>query len=73
MEDALVFLEKNKPITKLLNGTETKKKEEMTILKGKAIQEYAGDWVNFFVDWKQQSQENFQEPLKQAEERYQNL
>ena len=35
-------------------------------MKGKAIKEYAGGWVAFFVEWRQQSEQRHQEALKQA-------
>ena len=71
MEDALALFEKSKPVTELLGGTGTKKGEEIALLKGKAIKEYAGDWVAFFVEWRQQSEERHQEALKLAIERHQ--
>ena len=40
-------------------------------MKGKAIKEYAGDWIAFFVDWEQKGAERHQEALKQAVERHQ--
>lgn len=71
MEDALVLFDNDKPVTELLGGTGTKKGEEIALLRGRGIKEYAGDWVAFFVEWKQQSEERHQEALRQAKERHQ--
>lgn len=64
MEDALVLFEKDKPVTEILGGTGTKKGKEIAALKGKAIKEYAGDWIAFFADWKHQSEERHREALR---------
>ena len=66
MEDALAVFERKQPVIELINATNTKKGSEIPLLKGKAIEEYAGDWIAFFVDWKQQSQERHQEAIRQA-------
>ena len=71
MENALLLFSKNKPVTEILGTTGTKKKEDRVQLKGKAIKQYAGDWVPFFVDWKKQLEERHQEALQQATERHQ--
>ena len=71
MEDGIVLFEKNQAPTQILGATGTKKGEEIALLKAKAVKEYAGDWVAFFVEWKQQSEERHQEALKQAVERHQ--
>ena len=70
MEDALPLFEKSKPVTELLGATGTKKGEEIALLKAKAIKEYAGDWVAFFVDWKQQSEQRIQQVLKKQQEAF---
>ena len=66
MEDALAVFERKQPVIKLIGTTNTKKGSEIPVLKGKAIEEYAGDWIAFFVDWKQQAEEGHQQAIRQA-------
>ena len=70
MEDALPVFEKDQPVVEILGATGTKKGEEIALLKTKAIKEYAGDWVAFFIDWKQQSEERLQQVLEKQQEAF---
>ena len=68
MEDALVLFGKDQPNVDLLGATGTKKGDEIAQLKANAIEEYSGDWVAFFVDWKQQAEKRYQETVKRHQE-----
>jgi site-specific recombinase XerD len=68
MEEALFRKHKDKHPTDIVLLTEndmSERAQQAQAYKMQVVREYAGDWVTFFLDWKQQQQE-WQKDLKQT-------